>query len=287
MNDFPKTSPLLEQSGPFSPKNLMERWETLSRNLEDRMPRMPLLLPDLLLLSRSGTGRTQFLKLLTDFLLAHPNLMDFSGGAPYLEFRLNYCAPAAEFTEFTRFLSEMRHTAGFRGEFRGIVYLDIDEWADRFEEKHFVTFLEYLADNSDDWLLIFSVTDSITSPQQLSRLQAFLASCLRLEKVVLPVPTAKDLLRFAEQQLLSYRFTLSEEAKTVLLGSLGLLCESPYFDGYKSARLLCRDIVYVVCSTPDAVPGLLSGDDLRPFAPQSEYMQKMLVKLQAKRTIGF
>jgi hypothetical protein len=84
-----------------------------------------------------------------------PNLMSFYGDVAYFEFMLNYCGPRENFSELQRLMDGVDNAKGFRSEFRGILFIDIDDWRDHFEEKHFVDFMEYLSDNSDDWLIVF------------------------------------------------------------------------------------------------------------------------------------
>ena len=84
---------ILTQNGLSEFKTLIEKWEILSENLSDKPSGVPIILPDLFLVSRSGTGRTHFLRLLSEYLESKPNLMDFYGDVKYFEFMLNYCEP--------------------------------------------------------------------------------------------------------------------------------------------------------------------------------------------------
>ena len=70
---------IMSQNGLTEFKALIEKWETLSENLLDKPSGVPIILPDLFLVSRSGTGRTYFLRLLSEYLADKPNLMDFYG----------------------------------------------------------------------------------------------------------------------------------------------------------------------------------------------------------------
>lgn len=63
---------ILSQNGLAEFKFLIEKWETISENLSDKPSGVPIILPDLFLVSRSGTRRTHFLKLLSEYLEAKP-----------------------------------------------------------------------------------------------------------------------------------------------------------------------------------------------------------------------
>ena len=63
---------ILSQNGLTEFKSLTEKWEKLSENLSDKPSGVPIILPDLFLVSRSGTGRTHFLRLLSEYLEGKP-----------------------------------------------------------------------------------------------------------------------------------------------------------------------------------------------------------------------
>jgi hypothetical protein len=112
----------------FEPfKTLIEKWEKLSENIDGRYLGLPIILPDLIMISQTGSGRSRLLSLLSDYLCENGKLMRFSGSTTCFEFMLGYCPPSESFTELPRLMDEVSRAAGFRGEFRGVVFIDIDE----------------------------------------------------------------------------------------------------------------------------------------------------------------
>ena len=241
------------------------------------------MLPDIFLISRSGAGRTNFLNILAEYLTDKKNLLDFYGDVKYFEFMLNYCAPHERFTEITRLMTEVRNAGGFRSEYRGIIFIDIDEWREHYEEKHFISFLEYLSDNSDEWLVVLAVSD--WSSEQMVGAESVISSFLRIERIEIANPTATELADFVETRLAIYGLALSRLARETILESLKALCRSKYFDGYKTAKMLAQDIAYQAYS--NGASGLLSEGDVARFRCDGEYIQRMILKIKQTKKIGF
>ena len=92
----------------------VERWQTLSENLKKAPPAVPVLLPDMLWVAKSGVGITSLLQHLSAYLWERKNLISFYGDVKFFEFLLNYCDPSRPFTELQRLVNETNRAAGFR-----------------------------------------------------------------------------------------------------------------------------------------------------------------------------
>lgn len=276
---------IMNQRGFKSFKTLIEKWDRLSGNLEGRRMGVPIILPDLLLISRSGSGRSRLLRLLSDYLCDEGKLMRFSGETTCFEFMLGYCPPSQSFTELPRLMDEVSRAAGFRGEYRGIIFIDIDEWRDHFEEKYFEIFLEYIADNSDEWLVVFSLTPR--RGYDMHNIEAFISSYLRIEKLEIEPPTSDELLEYAGELLDGYGLRLTPRARAVIGESITVLSRNRYFDGYKTVKSLCRDLAYNVYVDGPRCAGFVSEDAVSHFAKDGEYIASLLVKIEKTNKIGF
>ena len=265
--------------------SLIEKWDQLNSNLEAESPNAPVFLPDIFLTSGSGRGNTMLLHLLTDYLMAHPNLMKFYGDVPFFEFYLNYCEPKNYFDEIPRFIREVTNAAGFRNEFKGLILVEISEWMDHCTEKHFINFLEYLSDNSDNWLIVLSMPDR--DSEKVERMRSVVSAFLRLEIVNVEPPTDIELIAFLKEQLALYGMTLSSEAENILIETTRILMQHEFYDGYKTVRNLGRDIVYSVYSNRRKRSGYLTSRDVAAFGPGSEYISQIVSKQQQFKHIGF
>lgn len=285
MNDSYKR--IMELPDSCEIRNLVQQWQNLSENLERIPTEMPLILPDLFLVADYGTGRTHILRLLADYLSSRKNLMDFYGDVKYFEFLLRYCAPEKAFSELPRLIETVSSAAGFRSEYRGIVSIDINEWLGHCNERHFLDLLEYLADNSDHWLIVFTVPN--TADKKLADMEAVLSMFLRLERVDLALPAPEELLEYVRKNLYAYHVLLADDAADLLRASIAKLQDSPYFDGYKTINILIRDIAYRLYSDGNFKPHKVAPEELAEFAENGAYIRARILKNETKKhyIIGF
>lgn len=282
MNQFYKAIMELKEAEEF--KKVIMRWHTLSENMRTRPLKAPIILPDMLWVAKSGVGKTNLLNLMAEYLSQQDNLMEFYGDVKYFEFLLGYCNPNERFTELHRLIDEINDAAGFRNEFKGIVHIDIKEWINHFEERHFVSLMEYLSANSDNWLIVLSVDSDNQS--KIHNLTAFLSMYLRIERVTLSFPKTKDLFGGIEDMLKQYGLTLQDDAKKLLFGTIEKLRNNKYFDGFRTIIKLCQDIVYDVYSNESVETLALSAQMLEKFSADSAYVKKMIANIERVNRIG-
>ncbi|MBE6613798.1 MAG: hypothetical protein E7631_00655 [Ruminococcaceae bacterium] len=268
-------------------KKIVRQWENLSENLERLLPEMPVLLPDLFMTAEYGVGRTLILRYLAEYLSSRKNLMDFYGDVKYFEFQVNYRKPEEQFTELPRLMENISAAAGFRSEYRGIVCLDVHEWLGHCDEKYFMELLEYIADNSDRWLVIFTVSQG--SETDLKNMEAILSMFLRIERTSLCLPETEVLLAHVCDGLADYNIHLAGDAMKLLAASIDKLRENRYFDGYKTLNLLICDIVYQLYSRKAFDQRKISAKDLADFAADGSYIRNRISHYETKKryAIGF
>ena len=56
--------------------------------------------------------------------------------------------------------------------------------------------MEYLSDNSDDWLIVVSISDK--SPEETAIAESVISSFIRAERVRIDSPNASELLTYIE-----------------------------------------------------------------------------------------
>lgn len=275
---------IMQQNGMNEFKELVKKWEILSENINESPFNAPIILPDIFLVSGSGTGRTHLLKLLSEYLSDKKKLMDFYGDVKYFEFMLNYCKPGEYFAEIQRLMTEISDAAGFRNEYRGIVYIDVDEWLGHCHEKHFIDFMEYLSDNSDKWLVVLSVTTG--AEEKIEGMRSVLSAFLRIEKVTIETPTNEALSQYLFDLIFAYGFMLDDGARKVLSDTVNTLSEAKYFDGYKTVKRLGQDVVYSVYSRDKRI-NTLTSDDVSEFSSTGDYVKRVVKKIEKVKRIGF
>ncbi len=276
---------IMELIGADEFKALIGKWDVLSSNIKNNARKMPRLLPNLLWVGNSGIGRTKLMSLMSAYLASKGNLLDFYGDVKFFEFLLSYIPKDQPFTELQRLEDELAAARGFRNEFRGVILVDIDPWVKHYEELYFVSFMEYLSAHSDKWLIVLSVSEQ--PEDKLQNLEAFLSMYLRLDKITLSMPKTEDLYRFVTDALDEHGLTLDQSACQLLMGTINELRESPYFDGFKTIKMLCQDIIYEHFSSADASRTTLTEKELSAFAPGSNYVKKAIKNSEKTRKIGF
>ncbi len=262
---------------------VIKKWNVLSKRINPQK-NSPMVLPDLFWVAKSGVGKTHLLRLLSEYLYECGNLMEFHGNVRYFEFMLDYCPPDKPFGEIQRMINEVQNAAGFRNLYKGIISVDIEEWLGHCEEKHFISFLEYLSSNSNDWLVVFNVTGE--REEEIKKLESILTMYFRLEKSVLSLPDTETLLQFVSERLSMYDLQLNDGAQELICNVIEKLRANKYFDGYKTLIILCQDIAYEVYSGEKEPPKVVSASMLKRFAPDSVYIRRATWKVENKSRIG-
>ncbi len=273
----------LKEAKSFVP--VLKKWDKLSENMHN-LQNLQMVLPDLFWIAKAGVGKTHLLKLLSEYLYDKGNLMEFAGNVKYFEFMLDYCHPSSSFDEIKRLITEVSNAAGFRNAYKGIVSVDIDEWVDHCEEKHFISFLEYLSANSDYWLIVFNVESNKASGEQIKKLESILSMFFRLEKSELTLPSAAELVDFVSERIGSYGLKLDESALELIKKTIEKLSKNKYFDGYKTLIMLCQDVVYEAYSAGKCNGAVISASDLSEFGPESKFIERIAWNNETKKRIG-
>ncbi len=268
-------------------ERLLKKWDALSGNLTTTELSAPIILPDLFITADGGCEISEVLKTLTSFLSERGNLMDFLGDVKFFQFLLGYCPPDDDFEEIRRLMREVKHAAGFRSVYKGIVHIDVGEWLGHSDEKHFIELLNYLAENSKDWMIVLSVRYSKKRETDIEAMRKILSMFLRAEMLRLTLPKPEHYLDVLRERLNDYGIRLSPDAEELMKGTLKVLCGNKYFGGTFTVGMLAQDIVYTIYSRSGAKTDVLTAAALKEFEPDSEYVQRTAVKLEMSNKIGF
>ena len=279
-----KNSAMME--GAEGLKDLLKKWETLSANLGQFPPDAPILLPDLFVVSQSDSLMKELMEQLSGWLIAKKNLMDFYGDVPCFEFMLNYCRPEDHFSEMNRLMDEVKLAAGFRNVFKGLIHIKMDAWIGHQEELHFLEFMDYLAQNTGDWLIVMSVSSSCEKEKR-AEMETVLSMFLRIEKLTLKSASSETYVEELSVRIGKYGFSLDDSARDLLRDSIEVLRKNRYFDSSYTIMLLCSDIVYEIYSHEIRSSQVLSAKDLSGFSSGSDYIVRTIRKLKETRAMGF
>lgn len=265
-------------------KAMVRTWEQLRLNAGEIPKGMPIVIPNYLWVTKSGTGNTMVLKLISEYL-SSTGLMEFYGDVKFFEFRLDY-SPTAEdaFPEFTRLMQEIEFAAGFRHDFKGIAAIDITQWAAHTDSAKLTALLEFLSANSDNMLLVFVLYSG--EQEAIAEMERKLSAYLRIKKITLDFPAPEVFADFIKRKIEGFGFTVDNSASELLEASIGDLIKEKTFDGYKTVERICIDIVFDLFAEQDFKGYAVDKNRLAAYACGSRYIER--AKETAKeRSIGF
>lgn len=241
-------------------------------------------IPGMLWITTPGIGQTRLLEYTAQSLSEHNSIVTFEGKEKYVEFTFGYCSEESDNPEIKRLIERIRQAAGFRYEYKGIVCVDISEWVGHEDEKHFMTLLEYLRDNSDKWLVIL-----VLMPQDVKETESIehvISAYLWTRKIVLSIPETIRLVEYVEEGLKRRSLPLTREAKNILMHSVERMRQSKTFYGFYTLDKLCDNIAYEAYSAEKPIT-TITKDIASRFSANSSYISRAIYKKEKKRVIGF
>ncbi len=263
-------------------KETIAKWNTILTNLKNKKEKTATLLPNLFLNSKQGAGKSYFIELLSEYLY-QTKAISFYGDVRFFEFYLEYIPPNAEMSEINRFSIELRNAAGFRSEYKGVVAIDISEWANHSKEDHFILFLEYLSIIDANVCIVFMANNLMED--KIASVEKVLNSFCRIRTVDFLYPPKEGFVDFCKKQIEDYSLTLDDSGYLLLCDSIERLMKSEYFGGYKTINRLCLDIVFEL-SSKEVADGVLTAAHLVDFKSDSPFIEKLCAARELSR-IGF
>ncbi|MDO5411185.1 MAG: hypothetical protein Q4F21_12175 [Lachnospiraceae bacterium] len=267
-------------------KSIVRKWELLRTNVGSFPADEPVLLPEYLWFSRSGTGKSEMLQLLAGYLDA-AQIMPFNGMEKVIEFTLEYCEENEPFTELENLIKYLSASSGYHNEFKGILAVNLDNWLPHLDNPHFIEFLEFLSEHNRSLLLIL-----IAWPDEnyMDKLEKMLSVYLRIHTVMIEMPKAQEMFDFIEVKLERYHCRLSEEAGSILLKTLAVLRDLEGFDGYKTLEFMVQEIVYNYYCGNEVASHVIGPEVLEEFRADGRFISQYKKRYDRKerlRSAGF
>lgn len=267
-------------------KAIVKKWELLRVNVGSFPADEPVLLPEYLWISRSGTGKSEMLQLLAGYLDA-AQIMPFNGMEKVIEFTLEYCEENEEFTELENLIKYLSASSGYHNEFKGILAIDLNDWLPHLDNPHFVELLEFLSEHNRSLLLILIVWPD---KNYIEKLEKMLSLYLRVHTVVIEMPQAEEMFAFIESKLERYHCRLSEEAGAILLDTLRMLRDLEGFDGYKTLEFMVQEIVYTYYCGEKVSSHIIGPEVIEYFLENGKFIDRYRQRYDRKerlRSAGF
>ncbi len=255
-------------------KDLIERWQRLSENIDRFNAKHSMVLPDLLWISDNGIDKDGLIELLTGYLDTCDNLLEFYGNVKHFDYYLEYNSDSNKLHEIQKLSEKVRDAAGFRSEYRGLVSVDLDEWVGHFHEENFINILKFMATLDDDIMFIFNIHKYDQS--SVEQLMGLLVLFFRLEVIEMNLPDSEELCAYITKEISEYGLNLDEEAQSMVIATVNTLREDDYFAGYDMLDRLAADIVYSVYTSTPPYDGIVTKGMISAFAPDGMYVSELL-----------
>lgn len=264
---------IMSLNGLDSFKELIDRWERFSDNITRFQAKQELVVPNLVWVSDNGIDRSNLLKLLTGYLDTCDNLIDFYGNVKYFEYYLEYTDEKNNH-EIQKIAEKIRDAAGFRSEYRGLLSIELDEWAGHFHEETFINILKYLASMEDDIMFIFNIHNY--NPDAVQELLQLLVLFFRIEVIDMNLPASEELGNYVRKEISEFGLNLDADAEEMVIATVNKLREDQYFAGYQMLDRLASDIVYSVYTSTPPYDGIVTKGMISAFAPDGMYVSELI-----------
>jgi len=273
---------IMELQGAEELKDTAKKLLKFQQNTE-RYPVTDISLPNYLWLLKRGGGLSTCVNAFAEYLYA-AKIIEFSGTVKYFEFIPAYTKPDAYFSELTRLNNIVSETAGHYRHFKGIACIILDEWVEHTDEAHFLNIFDYIANHNDKLLAIFCVHTNDKST--IERIQSAIIKYMRFETMSLGFPNAIELTEFMEKKYFkTSNFHFAEDAKKLLVESIGSIIEGKNFNGFVTINQLANDILYSLLAS-DLNNNKITAEMISNFKKESVYINR--IKSAGKNSaIGF
>lgn len=255
-------------------KDVVERWQRFSENIDRFQAKRGLVLPDLVWIADNGIDKTGLLALLTNYLDEADNMIEFYGNVKYFEYYLEYVPEKNNFHEIQKLAEKIRDAAGFRSEYKGLLSIELGEWVGHFHEENFVNLLKFLATMDDDIMFIFNIHNY--DPEAVEQLLKTLVLFFRIEVIEMGLPDSDELGSYVKNEIQEYGLNLDNEAEEMVVSTVNKLREDQYFAGYQMLDRLAADIVYSVYTSTPPYDGIVTKGMISAFAPDGMYVSELI-----------
>jgi len=276
-------SAIMELQGVDEFKAMVERLRKFQQNRE-KYSVPDVTLPNYLWIAKRGGGVSTCINAFAEYLY-NAKIIEFTGVVKYFEYKLAYIAPKDFFSELTRLNNTISEIAGHHRYFRGLACINISEWVQHTNEAHFHKFLDFIASKNDKILAILYAHTN--DKRVVESIESSLSSHIRFEPIWLRFPSADELVNFIESNYITQRgFSLSEDAKLLLIDSIGEIINGKHFNGFTTIKQLVNDILYSLLAS-NISNNEISVEKLSDFCKDSVYVKRIKAFVGANRSIGF
>ncbi len=264
-------------------KDLMRQYWQVLAEFKGKKEEMFTLLPDLFLISSFGSGTSNFVNLLGEYLF-NTGKVPFYGDVKSFEFSLSYLSSDLEMNEIRRFATQLKNSAGFRSQYKGVVSIDITAWKKCMHENNFLLFLKFLSHIDADVCIVFIAKDF--DEEEVKDAEKVLSSFCRIRSVSFAYPDSEKFTEYCSKRVATYGLYLDESTNSLINESINTLMKSQFFNGYKTINRLCLDIVFELIPNKNIKNSIVLPEHLHDFTKNSYFIERLCATKELAR-IGF
>lgn len=260
-------------------KQFCEKLVRTSENLKTMyIKQVPL--PNLIFAADPGCGVTLHIRLLSD-LLHELKLMDFIGEEDCFEWALSDGDEGMK-----RLFLRLRRAAGFYGQFKGIIGLDVGKLIEGKEKvPSFRNLMEFAEAEQGNILFIIIIPHHVPEALQKQLVGRF-ASYPPVELIHMPFPWS-EAQYYITDQLYSRGLIVTKSAQQKLKQAVKKLSGSPVFEGYQTLQNLTDEIVWRKISQPFPTDEKITAEDVKFILDKDGYYDTLNAHGKIQRRVGF
>ena len=264
-------------------KTFAGRLMTAKRNAILRNMNYPPI-PNIMLHTCPGAGITTMIQLLAGMLREH-RLMRFSGEEACFEISISDMDE-----DMPLLLKRVNTAAGFYGEFRGVIGLDLSRVLDgnHFSADDARRMLDYIELKQGKILFVY-IVPSDAPKAAVEALERALVNRAPLENINVPFPETGEIVAFIEDRFAKLDMSLDEGCAQRLQEAVNKLRSSSSFMGYRSLNNLIDELTWRYLSDDSCSGGTVSETELCTLLQHSGLLGTIKERRvsQTARHIGF
>jgi len=187
-----------------------------------------------------GNGLTTILELMSQ-TLKKLGLITFDGRCDYIEWTLGYSDNPHEFPSFEGLL-RILNKCEQRGKFKGIVSLNIEEWIDHLFEKKFEQILEFVWNNKDDILFVFTIP--YVEDDVIERVTSRIDDVISVRTMKFVPPSEEEYFVYFTELFKKYEININEDIFPLFITKITTEKNDGRFFGFNTVKKIANEITY-------------------------------------------
>lgn len=187
-----------------------------------------------------GNGLTTVLELMSQ-TLKKTELVGFAGKRDYIEWNLGYNDNPNDFSSFEGLL-HILNKCELGGKFKGIISLNIEEWIDHLTDKKFEKILDFMWNNKDDMLFVFTIP--YVEDDILEKVAGRIDDIISVRTMKFVPPSDEQYFTYFAELFKKYEVELEEGAFSAFIAKITSEKNDGRFYGFNTVKKIANEMLY-------------------------------------------